>query len=148
MIVRALAWLGTGLLLAGCIADRPTPVEAGRSAFAAYCVDCHGSAARGDGPMAVFVTGGVPNLRELSLRNGGAFPKTRVIKVITRISDLHEDLVAMPDFGTLLQAEPGLYVTEKGEMIQTDATILAIVDYLQSIQEQGEQSTPQAALPG
>lgn len=128
--VAALTVLG----LAGCTAPSQ-PVSVGRAAFTENCSSCHGAQGRGDGPMSVFVSTGVPNLRQLRQRSGGEFPKTYVIEVVTRISDLHDDIVAMPDFGTLLGASPTVYMAADGQRIKTDSTILAIVDYLESVQD-------------
>lgn len=128
------AFAGLGLLAAAaCVA--PQPVDVGRAAFQENCATCHGERATGDGRMAVFVPGGVPNLRELSLHNGGTFPEAHVVQVITKVSDLHDGIVAMPDFAALLDASPAVYIAPDGERIETDATVLAIVDYLQSIQD-------------
>ena len=79
----------------------------------------------------------MPNLQELALRNGGDFPDLHVIEVITRISDLHSDIVAMPDFGSLLDANPTVYTAADGTEVQTDATVVAITDYLKTIQTRG-----------
>ncbi len=84
--------------------------------------------------MAIFVANGVPDLRTLSQRNGGTFPRAHVVSVVTRISALHEDIVAMPDFGSLLDAEPATYRTPDGKIIQTNRAVLDIVAYLESIQ--------------
>jgi mono/diheme cytochrome c family protein len=126
-----LAVLGAAAALAGCTA---MPVDVGRAAFQQNCTSCHGASARGDGPMAVFVPSGVPDLTELSFRNDGTFPEEHVVRVITRISDLHEAIVAMPDFGALLDASPTVYTAPDGTRIATDATVLAITSYLESIQ--------------
>lgn len=85
--------------------------------------------------MSAFVPAGVPNLRQLSQRNGGEFPKTRVVEVVTRISDRQHGIVAMPDFGALLAGSPTVYTAPDGTRIRTDNTILAIAAYLESIQE-------------
>ena len=84
--------------------------------------------------MAVFVNTGVPDLRQLSQRSG-EFPRTYVVEVITKISEFHDDISAMPDFGTLFGASPTVYTAPDGEQIQTDALILAIVDYLETVQD-------------
>ena len=120
--------------LSACAEGRP-PANVGRAAFQEHCSSCHGAEARGDGPMAVFVTTGVPDLRQLRKRSGGEFPRSHLVKVVTRISDLHDGVVAMPDFGALLGASPIVYTTAGGERIKTDATILAIADYLERIQD-------------
>ncbi len=131
MRVRLAAAVVATLAAAGCVA---TPVQVGRAAYQDNCASCHGARATGDGPMAVFVAGGVPNLRQLSLKNGGSFPEAHVVQVVTRVSDLHANIVAMPDFGALLDASPTIYTAPDGEQIRTDATVLAIADYLRSVQ--------------
>jgi len=85
--------------------------------------------------MAVLVGTGVPDLRQLSWQNGGDFPRAHVVRVVTRISDQHADVVAMPDFGDLIDGSATTYTAPDGEKIKTDATILAIADYLESVQD-------------
>lgn len=123
------------LLAVAACATAPEPPDTGRAAFAENCAACHGTGGAGDGRMAIFVRGGVPNLRALSQRNGGTFPEAHVVRVITRTSDLHDGIVAMPDFGGLLDASPTVYTAPDGTRIATDATVLAITDYLKTIQE-------------
>lgn len=132
--IRLLALAAGTLGIVACT-QAPKTVGVGRAAYMENCSSCHGAKARGDGPMAVFVTTGVPDLRQLSQRNGGVFPRTHVVEIVTRISDLHEGVVAMPDFGALLEASPTVYTSPEGDRIQTDATILAIADYLESVQD-------------
>ena len=43
-----------------------------------HCAACHGARGEGDGPIAPLLTVTVPNLRELSKRNGGTFPAEAV----------------------------------------------------------------------
>ena len=83
-------------------ADEPTGAEL----FATHCAACHGSGAEGDGPTAAVITIAVPNLRTLSMRNGGVFPADAVAAYI----DGREERAAhgsreMPLWGDLLQVE-------------------------------------------
>ena len=67
------AFAGLGLLAAAaCVA--PQPVDVGRAAFQENCATCHGERATGDGRMAVFVPGGVPNLAAVVVREAQAHP--------------------------------------------------------------------------
>ena len=42
--------------------------------YQVYCSSCHGLTARGDGPVAALVRGGVPDLTRIAERRGGQFP--------------------------------------------------------------------------
>jgi mono/diheme cytochrome c family protein len=46
--------------------------------YANRCASCHGAHGEGDGPVAAVMKVGVPNLRNLSLRNNGEFPADAV----------------------------------------------------------------------
>ena len=59
-------------------ADEPT----GPALFATHCASCHGDDAEGGGPVAAVMTITVPNLRTLSMRNGGVFPADAVAAYI------------------------------------------------------------------
>ena len=96
---------------------------------------CHGMRADGAGTMAPLLATGVPNLRLLEGGNNGVFPRDHVVRVVTRTSDFHPDIAPMPDFGALLDAPDAVHVTSDGEVIATNTAILAIADYLESIQD-------------
>ncbi len=119
---------------AALVACAAKPETSGRALYQSQCSGCHGATGAGDGEMSVFVRTGVPNLRELSLRNGGTFPKAHVVSVVTRVSAFHDDVVAMPDFGALLDAAPATYTAADGETIETNRAVLDIVAYLKGIQ--------------
>jgi mono/diheme cytochrome c family protein len=51
--------------------------------YRAYCATCHGTDARGDGPLAKFLRTKTPDLTHIAKRNGGTFPLERVEKIIT-----------------------------------------------------------------
>jgi len=123
------------LLCSGVAACAPQPAEVGRAAFQDACAVCHGVRADGNGTMAPLVATGVPNLRLLKGGNGGVFPRDHVIRVVTRSSDFHPGIAPMPNFGTLLEAPGAVHRTAGDEAIATNTTILAIADYLESIQD-------------
>lgn len=52
---------------------------AGRDSFERYCASCHGAAGKGDGPIASALRARPADLTALARRNGGAFPRERVL---------------------------------------------------------------------
>jgi mono/diheme cytochrome c family protein len=59
-------------------AAAPNGAVSGRDAFDRYCAACHGSLAKGDGPVAPQLKTSPPDLTQLARRNGGTFPASRV----------------------------------------------------------------------
>jgi mono/diheme cytochrome c family protein len=50
----------------------------GEQLYKAYCASCHGTKARGDGPVSKSLTVKVPDLTAIARNNGGTFPTGRV----------------------------------------------------------------------
>lgn len=55
---------------------------AGADIFRHYCATCHGTDGRGHGPTSVALKHAVPDLTQISKRNGGTFPFKTVKEVI------------------------------------------------------------------
>jgi mono/diheme cytochrome c family protein len=55
----------------------------GPDLFRAHCAPCHGTDAKGDGPMAPALKATVADLTVLTKINGGQFPFARVRRIIT-----------------------------------------------------------------
>jgi mono/diheme cytochrome c family protein len=101
---------------------------AGRDSFDRYCAACHGSRARGDGPVAAQLKTRPPDLTQLQRRNGGTFPASRVEAYIDgtgRTLPTHGP-AEMPVWGPTFRA------FEKD--IRTRERIKNLVLYLASIQ--------------
>jgi mono/diheme cytochrome c family protein len=54
----------------------------GSDVFKDYCAVCHGTTARGDGPLADKMKRRPPDLTVLATQNGGVFPAEQVRKII------------------------------------------------------------------
>lgn len=55
----------------------------GPDLFRAYCASCHGTDAKGGGPMAASLKVAPADLTRISARNGGVFPRMRVERIIS-----------------------------------------------------------------
>ena len=107
------------------------PSLAGQDLFSFYCATCHGSDARGNGPVAVALKSPPPDLTRLARRNGGSFPRVRVVQFIagggTTLRGAHGS-TEMPVWGPIFRAlDPS---DERLVLIRIEN----IVQYLESIQ--------------
>ena len=76
--------------LAGPAGQAPKPADeqtqvtpfVGSDLFRSYCAVCHGTSARGDGPLADKMKKRPPDLTQFSIQNGGTFPRAMVASII------------------------------------------------------------------
>jgi mono/diheme cytochrome c family protein len=103
--------------------------DLGSQLFKTHCATCHGSAGRGDGPMADQLRRMPPDLTKYTARNGGVFPRERVYRIVDgRDVSSHGDR-DMPVWGDVFKQ------TGRGAPDDVKARIEAIVRYLEGIQE-------------
>ena len=104
--------------------------EDGAALFQAYCAACHGSNARGDGPMNATLLRAPADLTKFATRNGGVFPESRVTRIIDgRDVAAHGDS-EMPVWGNVFKREG-----QGADETTARARIAALVQFLASIQE-------------
>jgi len=89
---RRMGWLAAaaaGLALAGFLAaPAGSEVKAdmnGAAVYAKFCTACHGPTGEGGGPLADTCKKPVPDLTTMAERNGGEFPRERVL---TQLNDV------------------------------------------------------------
>ena len=84
MTGRAVVFLAC-LVLTACTnrqcVEAPEQIS-GVTLFRINCAGCHGTNARGNGPIAEFINAPVPDLTRISARNHGEFPTDRIFQVI------------------------------------------------------------------
>lgn len=108
-------------------------VQRGHDLYAIHCANCHGSAGRGDGPMADVLKVPPPDLTLLSSRAGGTFPRHEVHRTIDGRREIRSHGGRqMPVWGLAFQ-ERGR-VAEQEQDVQ--ARIADLVAYLESIQRE------------
>jgi len=75
----ALAGIGSA---ASAFAQSPPASVSGREMFRVYCGSCHGTSAKGDGPLASSMTPRPADLTQIAKRSGGTFPAEQVQRII------------------------------------------------------------------
>ena len=63
--------------------DSPALPLDGPALYKSYCAVCHGSVAKGDGPMAKALVAKTPDLTRIAQRHGGKFPRAQIEDVIS-----------------------------------------------------------------
>jgi mono/diheme cytochrome c family protein len=119
------------LALAACVQE---PEVSGAMFFQDNCAACHGSDGRGGGAAAAGLDPAPPDLTRISARNGGTFPRDRVMSVIDGYTRGAHFNPAMPEFGATDLGETVIVEETPGIGTPIPVRLLALADYLQSIQ--------------
>jgi mono/diheme cytochrome c family protein len=121
--------VGAGILWA-CAATSP-PAPSGGDTFVTHCAACHGMQGEGDGPVAATLRVTMPNLRTLSQRSGGVFPRDAVASYIDgrQLPAAHGDRY-MPVWGDVFDATARVV---SGAQV-APGRIDAVISYLQELQ--------------
>ncbi|MCK0166124.1 cytochrome c [Jannaschia sp. S6380] len=127
--MRTPAALAVLLSLCACQVDGP-PTEAdidatrGAALFAQNCASCHGADA----------TGGLgPDLTGIAARNGGTFPRDRVMAQIDGLGRHGDPDAVMPEFGAAGMGDT-VVVEENGIGVPVPADLLALAAFLEGVQ--------------
>jgi mono/diheme cytochrome c family protein len=117
------------------VASMPTRALAadpsGAELYAQNCATCHGVYGEGDGPMAPMLSIPMQDLRYLSARNGGTFPREVVINLIDGRDRRAAHGGEMPVWGIEFLQQEGYSEVMEAFVAQK---IAALADYLGSIQ--------------
>jgi nucleotide-binding universal stress UspA family protein/mono/diheme cytochrome c family protein len=136
--VRKVAAVGAAVLAALLIVpaaagaqERPlTQTTPGAEVFRTYCATCHGTSARGDGPLAPSMRRKPANLTEIAKRNGGEFPADLVFRTIDGRQPVRgHGGPDMPVWGDAFERS-----REAGDQARVKSVIQSLVEYLASIQ--------------
>ena len=105
--------------------------QSGSEDFRHYCAACHGQNGKGGG---AWNGTKVPDLTRLSEANGGKFPTDEVIEIVDGRSRMlwhqRQPGEMMPYWGDVFRIEQERFSKAKAE-----SRIMAIVDYIRSIQK-------------
>ncbi len=133
--MRWIAGALSGAAVAGLALSAGAETVEGERYFRDACAGCHGAQARGDGPTAALLSVPVPDLSALAAQNDGVFDTPRVIRLIDGRDGLAAHGGPMPMFGGLLTGPSVVVDAPDGSPISTTAPILAIVGWLETLQE-------------
>ncbi|MGB5559918.1 MAG: cytochrome c [Paracoccaceae bacterium] len=112
------------------------PEVTARQDFTAFCAACHGDDGKGGGEAAGPLGKRPANLTTIAARNGGTFPRVRVMSVIDGYTRRDQHGSLMPEFGALLEeGELQMVETEGGILTPTPARLVALATYIESIQQ-------------
>ncbi len=113
-------------------ADDTPMVDWGRDLYMSFCVSCHGWTGKGDGPAAPALKAAPADLTQISQRNGGKFPSTKVKRYIDGDQPIQaHGSRQMRVWGKVLSRE------SSGDN-ETRLQILALTKFIESIQEKEE----------
>jgi mono/diheme cytochrome c family protein len=105
----------------------------GGDLFQGHCAACHGSDAKGQGPVAAMLKVPPPDLTRIALRQGGHFDSSEVAAFIDgRVDIIAHGRREMPVWGRVYDHRNEDITSE--ERLLSSAMISAIVAYLQGVQ--------------
>lgn len=127
--------LVAGVLLIGPLTARPATAQTtaaltGDYLFRTYCAACHGTSARGDGPLADSMRRRPSDLTEIARRNKGVFPADEVFRIVDGRQPVRgHGGPDMPVWGDVFARSEG-----GGNPAVVEARIKALVAYLEGLQ--------------
>lgn len=120
-------------------------VDIGKTEYQASCASCHGLDAKGDGPVSKVLMTRTPDLTALAKKNKGVFPLNSVYRIIdgrdpiashgTREMPVWGYRFVPPEHYRLKLADDYIYSSPVSPEAVVQARILAVIDYLNRIQE-------------
>ncbi len=136
-LLRTVCLAGLLAGLAGCVEESVvarTDAAYGGAVYDARCAQCHGATGTDAGPTSTGPGKQPPDLRGLSARNDGVFPRDYVMQMIVGFERARDPDAAMPEFGRqglghVIQVE-----YDDGHSAPMPADLIALANYLESIQ--------------
>ncbi len=114
-----------------------TAAPSAEADFRTFCSSCHGEDGHGGGPKSFGLSVGPPDLTALTARNGGAFPRERLRRIIDGREDIktHQDR-EMPVWGQIFSQdadeEPG---GAESDNLPVKQRIENLIDLIESLQQ-------------
>lgn len=107
----------------------------GAADYAEFCAACHGPGGKGDGEMAEGLAKRPADLTQLSAKNGGVFPATRVMAQIWGYTGGKDGERVMPKFAALLDGALVPYDGGDGIASPTPIRLVELAEHLKALQD-------------
>jgi mono/diheme cytochrome c family protein len=134
-VFRSRCAAAAGVAIAGLLLAAPADAQSnsammGDYLFRTYCAVCHGTSARGDGPLADSMRRRPADLTEIAKRNKGVYPADEVFRIIDGRRPVRgHGGPDMPVWGDVFARADG-----GGDPAVVESRIKALVAYLETIQ--------------
>jgi mono/diheme cytochrome c family protein len=132
-ISGVLAVVALSLAFGQTVKRAPAPYtspDSGKQMYKAYCASCHGLDGKGTGPAATAMKSPVPDLTQLSKKNGGQYPADHVTAEIRGdTNNSSHGSAEMPVWGPVFLKVSG---SSAG---QVQLRVKNLTTYIQSMQE-------------
>jgi Cytochrome C oxidase, cbb3-type, subunit III len=149
MLPSGVKWLMIASLTFAHTAAQAEDVDVGKSEFQASCASCHGTDAKGDGPVSSQLKVPPPDLTMLAKKNNGVFPTNAAYEIIYGLKTIPaHGTREMPIWGYQFNPMTNLphdvdlsywrwrmFGPEPSSEVVVRTRILAVIDYLSRIQE-------------
>lgn len=122
------------LAVAACAQEEMPQASEGRELFMEYCAVCHGADGKGNGPMAAAMDQSPSDLTVLAAQNGGQLDVVPILSKIDGYALGGSTGPSMPQFGDLFRGDLVPLDTGDGVMTPTPRKLVALVEYIESIQ--------------
>ena len=123
------------IALVGLAACSPVSSNTGRAIYADKCAVCHGATGKGDGALAATLDTRPADLTRIAARRDGVWPMLEVMGIIDGYSKRYLPGSEMPIYDEFLEGDLVSFDTGNGLQQRTPAGLLAIAQYLETIQD-------------
>ncbi|SHG94803.1 c-type cytochrome [Marivita hallyeonensis] len=117
-----------------CASEDMPEASDGQALYMTYCAVCHAADGTGNGPMAAEMDPEPADLTLIAARNGGDFPVAQILSKIDGYAQGGTTGPSMPMFGDLFRGDLVPLDTGDGVMTPTPRKLVALLEYIESIQ--------------
>lgn len=124
-------------MMSGVTYAQPGKVDLGKQEYLENCAVCHGNDGKGHGPYVEFLRKSPPDLTQLTKRNGGVFPVSRMYETIEGANVPSHGARDMPIWGMDYRIKAAEYYVDVPYEPEpyVRARILMLIEHISRLQE-------------